>query len=561
MTGAYTIGLDYGSNSVRCLVVDVVTGMEFGGAVWEYAGGEAGLCTDTVNPHVARQMPADFVRGLLETVPEALAQASKEGGCSPDRVIGIGVDTTGSTPIPVDVNLVPLANRVEFSENLNAMAWMWKDHSGVDEAERITALAAEHRPHYLRKCGGTYSSEWLFSKIWHCLNVDRTVFEAAHTWLEFADFIPAVLAGLDDVSQLKAGICPAGHKAMYCDEWGGYPDAEFLSLLAPEMGALRNRLPAKAYTSDQVAGRLCSEWAAKLGLPTGIPIAVGAFDAHLGAVGAGVGKGSMVKIIGTSTCDCLVSPADAPLPDIPGVCGIVKGSILPGYYGIEAGQSAVGDIFNWFVKDVCKGERALHAQLREEAMGLRPGESGLLALDWHNGNRTILTDARLTGLIMGLTLHTSRAEIYRALIEATAFGARRILDRIEEYGVNVEKVINCGGIAEKDPMFMQIYADVLARPMYISGSGQTCALGAAIMASVAAGQEAGGHATVEEAQADICSYKDLVYRPQAEARATYEELYQLYCELHDSFGRAETSFDHHGVMKSLLDIHRRVTEV
>ncbi|MCK5802309.1 MAG: ribulokinase [Lentisphaeria bacterium] len=557
MTAAYTIGLDYGSNSVRCLVVEVTTGRELGVAVWDYAAGEAGICTDASNPHVARQAPSDFVQGLLETVPAALSHASMDKEFSPELVIGIGVDTTGSTPLPVDANLVPLADKPEFSGNLNAMAWMWKDHSGMDEAERITTLAAEQRPQYLRKCGGTYSSEWLFSKILHCLNVDRAVFEAAHTWLEFADFIPAVLAGLDDVSQVKAGICPAGHKAMYCDEWGGYPDAVFLALLAPEMGMLRDRLPSKAYTADQVAGRLCPDWAAKLGLPAGIPIAVGAFDAHLGAVGAGVGKGSMVKIIGTSTCDCLVTPANAFLPDIPGVCGIVKGSILPGYYGIEAGQSAVGDIFNWFVKDVCKGDGTLHAELREQAMVFAPGESGLLALDWNNGNRTILTDARLTGLIMGLTLHTSQAEIYRALIEATAYGARRILDRIEEYGVVVEKVVNCGGIAEKDPMFMQIYADVLGRPMHISGSAQTCALGSAIMASVAAGRDVGGYATVEEAQAAMCSYKDLVYTPRGEAQSVYGELYQLYCELHDSFGTPETSFDHYGVMKTLLGIRGR----
>lgn len=556
----YTIGLDYGSNSVRCLVVDVANGRELGVAVWTYASGDAGVLTDPTNPHVARQSPMDFVEGLRQTVPPALAQAAREADFSPAKIIGIGVDTTGSTPIPVDASLQPLAAKPEFASNLNAYAWMWKDHSGMDEAEQITALAKQHRPQYLAKCGGTYSSEWLFSKIWHCYHADRTVFDAAFTWLEFADFIPAVLAGITDIAQVKAGICPAGHKAMYCADWGGYPDNQFLSLLAPEIGALRARLPQTVTTSDQVAGTLCSTWAAELGLPVGIPIAVGAFDAHLGAVGAGVGQGSMVKIIGTSTCDCLVAPSTEPLPDIPGVCGIVNGSILPGYYGIEAGQSAVGDIFNWFVKHVCRGEGKLHGQLRAEVENDKPGQSGLLALDWENGNRTILTDARLTGLILGLTLHTTQAQIYRALIEATAFGARRILDRIEEYDVTVTKVINCGGIAEKDPMFMQIYADVLGRPMVISGSAQTCALGSAIMAAVVAGKAAGGYGTCEEAQAAMCSYKDTVYTPIPANQAVYQELYRLYCELHDSFGVKGTSFDHFAVMKQLLDIRRRAVQ-
>lgn len=555
----YTIGLDYGSNSVRCLVVDVANGRELGVAVWTYASGDAGVLTDPSNPHIARQSPMDYVEGLRQTVPAALSEAAADADFSPAKVIGIGVDTTGSTPIPVDASLQPLAAKPEFASDLNAYAWMWKDHSGMAEAEQITELAEVHRPQYLAKCGGTYSSEWLFSKIWHCYNAAPAVFAAAHTWLEFADFIPAVLAGITDVAEIKAGICPAGHKAMYCDEWGGYPDREFLSLLAPEIGALRDRLPATVTTADQVAGTLCDEWAAELGLPAGIPIAVGAFDAHLGAVGAGVGAGSMVKIIGTSTCDCLVAPNTEQLPDVPGVCGIVNGSILPGYYGIEAGQSAVGDIFNWFVKNVCKGDGKVHGQLRAEVEQDKPGQSGLLALDWQNGNRTILTDARLTGLVLGLTLHTTQAQIYRALIEATAFGARRILDRLGEYDVTVDKVINCGGIAEKDAMFMQIYADVLGRPMFISGSAQTCALGSAIMAAVVAGKDAGGYDTCEEAQAAICSYKDTAYTPIPENQAAYQELYELYCELHDSFGVKDVSFDHFAVMKKLLDISRRAT--
>ncbi len=550
----YTIGIDFGSNSVRAVVVNIQTGEECGQAVFNYPSGDAGVLTDPRNPHVARQSPQDFLVGIVQSTVPALKQAAASPGFSPERVIGIGVDTTGSTPIPVDAAMRPLAALPEFRDNLNAQAWMWKDHSSMAEAETITELAAKHRPQYLAKCGGTYSSEWFFAKLLHCLNVDRQVFDAAYSWLEFADFIPAVLAGITRPEDVKCCICAAGHKAMYCEEWGGLPDAEFLGMLDPALAKLRPRLCQKAYTADQPAGRLCPEYAQKLGLPEGIAIAVGAFDAHLGAVGAGVAEGRMVKILGTSTCDILVAPDHVKLPDIPGVCGIVNGSVLPGYYAIEAGQSAVGDIFNWFVANVCGGNHGLHADLTAQAAKLKPGESGLLALDWNNGNRTILVDARLTGLLIGQTLHTRQYEIYRALIEATAFGARRILDRIEEYGVRVEEVINCGGIAEKNPLFMQIYADVLGRTMKVSASSQTCALGSAIMAAVAAGVEKGGYARPEEAQAAICGWKDTVYTPIPANQQVYEELYKLYCELHDSFGVKGSSFDHAQVMKRLLEL-------
>jgi len=290
----YTIGLDYGSNSVRCLVMDVRTGATYGVATRDYPSGDAGVFTDPDNPHVARQSPLDFVQTLEEVVPEALRQAGEHPDFSPEQVIAIGVDTTGSTPIPVTDDLTPLAALPRFVNNLNAMAWMWKDHSAMNEAERITELARKHRPHYLAKCGGTYSSEWFFSKILHCLEVDREVFDAAHTWIEWTDYIPAVLAAIRDPEKVQRSVCAAGHKAMYCDEWGGYPDAEFLAKLDPAMGALRERLSSKAWPADHAAGRLCPEYARKLGLPEGIAIAVGAFDAHLGGVGAGIAEGRMV---------------------------------------------------------------------------------------------------------------------------------------------------------------------------------------------------------------------------------------------------------------------------
>ena len=554
MANKYSIGIDYGTNSVRALVVDVRTGEELGTEVCPYPSGNEGVIVDASDHNVARQSPGDWLNGLERSVTGALAKAAARNGFRAEDVIGIGVDTTGSTPLPVDRHLRPLAFEAAFKGNKNALAWLWKDHTAAAEAAEITAAAAAKRPQYLAKCGGTYSSEWFFSKLWRCLRVDRAVFEAAHTWVEFADWIPAMLAGLTDAAALKPGVCPAGHKAMYSASWGGLPDREFLAGLDPALGTLRDRLYPTAYASDTVAGTLCAQWARKLGLREGIPIAVGAFDAHMGAVGSGVSRGVLSKIIGTSTCDIMVAPRDAGIPDIPGVCGIVDGSVLPGYLGIEAGQSGVGDIFNWFVKVVCEGKGALHEELTARAAGQRPGRSGLLALDWNNGNRTILVDPRLTGLLVGQTLHTSREEIYRALIEATAYGGRRIVERIEEYGVKIDVVICCGGIAEKNPMLMQIYADVFGRPMQISRSAQTCALGAAIFGAVAAGPAAGGHADAEAAQKAMCGVKDTVYRPHPANQAIYDRLYALYRKLHDAFGVAGHQEDLSGVMKELLAI-------
>jgi len=351
------------------------------------------------------------------------------------------------------------------------------------------------------------------------------------------------------------GVCAAGHKAMYNDDWGGYPDEEFLSQLDPKLGALRARLRPKAYTIDRAVGGLTAEWAARTGLPAGIPVAVGAFDAHLGGVGAGIAPGTLVKIIGTSTCDMMVVPGDVRLADIPGLCGIVRGSILPGYYGLEAGQSAVGDIFNWFVNYLRPGgaRAGSHEQLSAAAAGLAPGESGLLALDWNNGNRTILVDQRLTGLLLGHTLYTRPAEIYRALIEATAFGALTIIMRFEEYGVKVEQIVNCGGIAEKNPLVMQVYADVTGRPMKVSRSAQTCALGAAIAGAVVGG----AHRNYGDAQKAMTGLRRRIYRPDPEAHAVYRELYGLYRRLHDAFGTREWQGNLYDVMKRLIEIRSR----
>ncbi|OGJ92181.1 MAG: ribulokinase [Candidatus Raymondbacteria bacterium RifOxyA12_full_50_37] len=551
---SFTIGIDYGTNSVRAIVVDCETGNEIASSVFNYPTGRQGIILDPRDHNLARQNPVDYLKGLEKTVTDALEKARSRKGFCPAKVIGLGVDTTGSTPIPVDKNNRPLALDPKFKNNPNAHAWLWKDHTSADEAVEITRIARKVRPKFLAKCGGVYSSEWFWSKVWHCLKIDSAVFNAAYSWVECADFIPAVLAGITKPEEIKRGVCPAGHKAMYCEEWGGLPDKKFLALLDRRLSSLRDRLFHKAHSADTAAGALCTVWANKLGLPTGIPIAIGAFDAHYGAIGAGISTGTLVKIIGTSTCDCIVSPKAKKLKDIPGICGIVDSSILPGYYGLEAGQSAVGDIFKWWVEVICEGDGATHARLMSTAARLKPGQSGLLALDWNNGNRTILVDPKLTGLLVGQTLHTTQAEVYRALIEATAFGARAIIERIKKHGVPITRITNCGGIAEKNPMLMQIYADITGCAMYISGSSQTCALGSAIAAAVAAGAKTGGYNSFEKAQKAMTSVKKTVYRPNPAAKKIYDKLYSLYMRLHDAFGGVKKFAELGPIMKELLDI-------
>jgi L-ribulokinase len=553
---AFTIGVDFGTNSVRAVVVDVADGRAVGASVFDYPSGDRGVLTDPRDPHLARQHPGDYLDGLRESVRGALGEAERDPGFSRQRVVGVGADTTGSTPLPVDEQCRPLALDPRWRDHPAAQAWLWKDHTGAAEAAAITETARRHAPRYVAPIGGTYSSEWFWSKVWRCLKVAPDVFDAAASWVELADYIPAVLTGVTDPRAVMRCACAAGHKAMYSNAWGGLPDKAFLFRLDPRLAALRDRLYQHAYPADRAAGPLCAAWAEALGLPAGIPVAMGGFDAHYGAVGAGVTTGTLVKIIGTSTCDIAIAHTRRSMPEIPGICGIVDGSVLPGYEGLEAGQSAVGDLLQWWAAVVCEGDESLHARLTAEAARFAPGESGLLALDWNNGNRTILVDPRLTGLLVGQTLHTTRAEVYRALIEATAFGARAIVERLMEHGVPIERVVCCGGIAEKNDLFMQIYADVLGHPMLIAGSPQAPALGAAISAAVAAGS----HPGFEAAQRAMTSLKDQRFAPRAGARPVYDELYGLYRELHDAFGGVRAA---HGdlatLMKRLLDLRERVT--
>ncbi|MAE61519.1 MAG: ribulokinase [Planctomycetaceae bacterium] len=555
----FSLGVDYGTNSVRAVIVDISDGREIASSTFNYPSGVDGILLDDKDPNLARQNPTDYLVGFEKSVRAAVRAAAKKRGFAPNRIVCIGIDATGSTPIPVNRDGVALGATPRFQNNLDAQAWLWKDHTAHAEAAEITEKAANADADYLAKCGGTYSSEWYWSKMLHCRRVAPHVFKAAYSWVEQSDFIPAHLTGNTQPDKMARNACAAGHKAMYHEQWGGVPSREFLASLSPDLAVHRDRYSPAAVTSDHAAGHLTADIAEKAGLPARIPVAVGIIDAHAGAVGAGVRPGALVKVLGTSTCDMMVAPMRHPLNDIDGLCGIVPGSIVPGMYGLEAGQSAVGDLFNWFAGHLsppafAKGDT--HANLTAAAAKLKPGQSGLLALDWNNGNRCILVDPLLAGLLVGQTLHTTAPEIYRALIEATAFGALTIINQFESGGVKVRQVINCGGVAEKNPLLMQIYADVCNRPMKISGSSETCALGAAIFGSVVGG----AHQSVQAAQKRMTRLATREYHPNRQAAAVYRQLFTLYTQLHDCFGTTEYRGNLHAVMKQLINLRNTVRQ-
>jgi L-ribulokinase len=555
----YALGLDFGTNSCRALVVDLEHGVEVAEESFSYPSGNDGVLEGN-GAHVARQHPADYLLGLNRSIGGVLrAAADVDAGFDPAAIIGVGIATTGSTPIPVDAHVQPLAVKPEFVDDIDAMAWLWKDHTARDEAEAITQAARATRPEYVQMCGGVYSAEWFWAKIWRCLRVAPHVFEAADSWVELCDFLPAVLIGVTDTADVPRSICAAGHKAMFSERWGGLPDAEFLAALDPGLAELRPRLYSTALDAGRFAGGLSAEWSARTGLREGTPVAVGAFDSHAAALGAGVAAGVIVTVLGTSTCDVTVQPVAQAIDELPGVCGIVPGSVLPGYVGIEAGQSGVGDMFRWFAErfvsdaDGATVGESLSA-LSNRASLLAPGEHGLVALDWVNGNRSILVDHRLSGAILGLNLQTEAHHVLQALIEATAFGALRIVDRLEEFGVPVNEIVATGGLPGRNPALMQAYADVLERPIRVAASAQCSALGAAMLAAVAAGAHGGGFATAEEAQEHMVRFRDGEYLPRAEASEVYRRLYSIYCRLHDAFGLPGGDEGLGSIMRELLDL-------
>ncbi len=545
----YVLGLDYGTDSVRAVLVDTATGTVASSHVFYYPRWSEGLYCDPATNRF-RQHPQDYLDGLEGSVKGALADGP-EGAAA--KVVGISVDTTGSTPVAVDREGTALALRPEFADNPNAMFILWKDHTAIQEAAQINAHAKGWGGEdFTRFSGGVYSSEWFWSKILHTLREDEAVREAAWSWVEHCDWIPAVLTGVTDPALMKRSRCAAGHKAMWNETWDGLPAEDFLSSLDPLLAGLRDRLYRDTHTADLRAGGLSDAWAERLGLRPGIAVGVGAFDAHMGAVGGEIAPYSLVKIIGTSTCDVLLAPTDE-LGDtlVQGICGQVDGSVVPDMTGLEAGQSAFGDIYAWFKNLLlwpmkligesplfdAEGSAALQAEiadrlipaLSEAAAAIPAGETAELAVDWHNGRRTPFANQALKGALVGLNLASDAPRVFRALVESTAYGARLIVDRFREEGVPIKEVIAIGGVAKKSPFVMQVLADVLDMDIKVASSEQTVALGAAMFAATAAGV----FDSVMDAQKAMGSGFDTVYGPDPESAALYAALFAKYRRVGD----------------------------
>lgn len=545
----YVIGLDYGTDSVRAVLIDTENGAELAASVSYYQRWKEGkYCKPEENQF--RQHPLDHIEGLERTISTVV----KESGVAPENIVSICIDTTGSSPLPVNKEGIALSLLPEFSENPNAMMMLWKDHTSISEAEEINHLARNWGGEdYTRFEGGIYSSEWFWAKILHVNRQDEAVKNAAYSWMEHCDYLTFLLSDNQGLATFKRSRCAAGHKAMWHESWDGLPSKEFLGQLDPSLAELRDRLYEKTYTSDEVAGNLNEEWATKLGLTTKTVIAVGTFDAHSGAVGAKVEENTLIRIMGTSTCDIMVAPNEI-IADktVKGICGQVDGSVIPGLMGLEAGQSAFGDVLAWY-KDILiwplqsimmnssviddhqkqllkeEIEHNIIRNLTLEAERIPLSEVVPVALDWINGRRTPDANQELKMAINNLSLGTKAPHIFKALVNAICFGAKKIVDRFEEEGVKIEKVIGIGGVARKSPFIMQTLANVLNMPIVVAASDQAPALGAAIYAAVAAGI----YPTVQEASQKMGSDFEAEYFPQTEKVEKYAEFMKQYQVLAD----------------------------
>lgn len=531
----YTIGVDFGSDSVRCLVVDTSDGREMTSAVCAYPRWKQGLYCDPAQNRY-RQHPLDYIESLERCVGEALAKCGAEVAAN---IRGISFDTTASTPVLTDQQGTPLALLPEFAENPDAMFVLWKDHTALAEADCLNDLAKRWETDYTRYCGGTYSCEWVWAKVLHCLRNDPSLRAKTYSWVEHCDWICALLAGDTTPEKIARSRCVAGHKAMWHEEWGGLPPFGFLTAADPLLGIFEGHLYRETVTGDVRIGSLCAEWASRLGLQPGIAIGMGAIDCHVGAVGAGIVPGTLVKVMGTSTCDIVVGTYDE-VGDkaVRGICGQVDGSVLPGYVGFEAGQAAFGDIYAWFrrlmawpLRRIAQSDPALEERILEEltaeAERLPLSDEDPVSLDWHNGRRTPDADPRARGTLDGLTLATSAPALFKALVEATAFGSRAINERMLEEGVTIDNIIAIGGIARKSAFVMQTMADVIGVPIRVVSSDQACALGAAMFAAVVAGI----HPSVAAAQQAMSPGFSAEYRPDPERHAIYDRLYARYLQL------------------------------
>jgi L-ribulokinase len=551
----YTIGVDYGTESGRAVLVDAATGEEIATAVHPYADGVIDECLpgsdEPLPPDFALQNPQDYIEVLKETVPAVLRESSVDA----ENVIGIGTDFTACTMLPIDEAGTPLCVKPEWRDNPYAWVKIWKHHAAQPEANRLNEVARQREETWLKLYGGKISSEWLIPKIWETLNKAPAVYGAADRYIEAADWIVLQLTGEE-----KRNSCTAGYKAIW-NKRGGYPSDDFFAALDPRLrNVVDEKLSRDIYPLGQRAGGLTPEMAELTGLKPGIAVPVGNVDAHVAVPASTVTEpGRLVAILGTSTCIMVLGREERA---VEGMCGVVEDGIIPGFFGYEAGQSCVGDHFAWFV-DSCvppayqeeAASRGLNAHqlLEEKAATQKPGEHGLVALDWWNGNRSILVDVDLTGMLLGATLLTKPEDIYRALIEATAYGARIIIETLDDSGVAVNEIVACGGLPGRNKLLMQIYADVTGREIKVAGTDQSGAFGSAMFAAVAAGEAAGGYDTIFDAAQHMASLKDVVYKPTPAHKAVYDQVYAEYVKLHDYFGRGAND-----VMKRLKTLRQQI---
>jgi len=536
----FVIGIDYGTDSVRSVIINAYTGEEIASSVFFYPRWKDGSYCDAGKQQF-RQHPLDYIEGLDQTIKNCLKIAGKS---IKESIKGISVDTTGSTPVATDETGTPLALLPEFKNNPNAMFVLWKDHTSVIEATQINEHNKTFGKDYLKYVGGIYSSEWFWAKLLHILRQDKEVKKACYSWVEHCDWIPFLLTGGKHISSLKRGVCSAGHKALWAAEFGGLPPDEFFSALDPLLAGFTQRLFTRTYTADKPAGKLSQYWAERLELSTDITIGIGAFDAHMGAVGGQIEPYYLSKVMGTSTCDMLVAPeVDMKGKLVKGICGQVDGSIIPGMIGLEAGQSAFGDAYAWFknilawpmrnlISEATRIEETIDkiiSELSKQAAVLPVEENSELALDWMNGRRTPDANQLLKGSFTGLTLGTDAPRMFRALVEATCFGAKRIVDRFNDEGIPVKGLIGLGGVAKRSPFIMQMMADVMNMSIRIHKSEQTCAAGAAMFAATAAGI----YPKVEDAMAAMGTGFDAEYFPDSNKTAIYLQRYRQYIDLGD----------------------------